>query len=214
MAWWADWWNGIARFFGYDVWQWGTTADWVVGLLTAAALIGTVVTIVSDKRRDQRKTANSFVTWVAGDPYGGTPQATGQMPSVMIENLGDMPVLGVQVNHSDGSGFVAITGVTTPTAKHGSFPPGASEEIDIPNYSYSKHDRLWVNFIDSHNQQWIRDAQTGKYLRRKPWPYSSPWVWAEFHLRRLKNEYDERAEARAAEKLSPSTKKNRNKKTK
>lgn len=214
MHWWVDVWDNWAKTWGYDRWEWGSAADWVAAIGTAGALWATAIIISSDKRRDQRERANQLVTWVAADPWGGTPQATGKKPSVLIENTGDAPILGVQVFHSDGSGYEHLAVVESKDAKHGSLPPGASEEIDIPTYTYGKHDRLYVVFVDANNQHWIRDAATGKYLRRKPWPFSSLWVWAQFNAKRIKSRYDEQAEARAAKKLSTSTTKKPKRKTK
>ena len=180
MQWWADLWDNWAKMGGYDVWEWGSAADWVGAIGTAGALIATVVIISSDKRRDRQKRANDLITWVAADPYGGTPQATGLMPTVMIENTGDTPILSVMVWHSDGTGHWHAFGVTAKGSLHGSLPPGASDEVEIPDYKYGKHDRIFVKFIDADNQHWTRNAATGKYLRRGPIPYSSPLAWIKF----------------------------------
>lgn len=165
------------------MWVWGNAAEWVGAIGTAGALIATVVIIMSDRRRERQKRANALVTWVAADPYGGTPQATGRLPVVMIENTGSEPILAVHVFHIDGTGIWSMYAATSPDSKHGSPVAGAAIEIEIPDYKYGRHDRLFLKFIDAGNQHWIRDAKTGKYLRWTPWPYSSLWVYVKFKWR-------------------------------
>lgn len=196
MQWWADLWDNWAKMWGYDVWEWGNTADWVGAIGTAGALIATVVIISSDKRRARQRRANDLITWVAADPYGGTPQATGLTPTVMIENTGDAPVPAIHVWHSDGSGFWAMYGLSASEAKHGSLEAGKKVEVNVPEYNYGKHDRLFLKFIDADNQHWTRDAMTGKYLRRDPIPFSSPWAWVKFRYKRARDKRENEVWAR------------------
>lgn len=177
VQWWADFWNRVAFWFGYSEWVWGSAGEWVGAIGTAGALIATLTIIAADKRRDQRRRANALVSWVAADPYGGTAQATGRMPTVLLENTGDAPVLAVHVYHSDGSGAWTVYEAAPRGSKHGSFAAGASVEIEIRDYGYRKHDRLFLKFIDADNQHWTRNAKTGKYVRWDPFPYSSLWVY-------------------------------------
>lgn len=215
MQWWVEFWNDWARTWGYDVWEWGNVAEWVGAIATVGALLGTAIIIAADRRRDRRRYANSVVTWVAADPYGGTPHATGRKPIVMIENTGTAPVLAAFVHHVDGSGTWSKYSATSPGSKHGSLVAGEAIELEIPDYNYGKHDRLFFKFIDADNQHWTRDATTGKYLRRDPSPYSSPLVRLKVQSEIWKSRYDNWRDERAAEKLSPTrSKKNPNKKTK
>jgi len=182
---WADFWNSVANWFGYEEWVWGSAGEWAGAIGTAGALIATVVIIASDKKRAKRQRANSLVSWVAADPWGGTAQATGLMPKVLLENTGEAPILAVHVFHFDGSGSYVQYGVESPGSEHGSLPAGASEEVEILNYGYGKHDRLFLKFIDADNQHWTRDAKSGKYKRWNPSPYSSLFVYAKVKSKQL-----------------------------
>lgn len=170
---WAKFWNDIAASFGYKEWIWGSAGEWAGAIGTAGALIATVVIIASDRQREQRRRANALVSWVAADPWAGTEQATGKAPIVILENTDAYPILALHVYYFDGSGTYIVYDGAARGSKHNTIPAGGSVEIEIPEYQYGKHDRLFIKFIDANNQHWIRNAKTGKYLRFDPWPYSS-----------------------------------------
>ncbi len=173
MQWWSQLWDNWAKFWGYDHWEWGTAGEWLGGIGTALALLATVHVIRADRLREKRKLADSFVTWVAGDPWKNTPHATGRMPIVVIENTGTVSVLAVHVFHFDGSGVYVIYDGSPAGSTHGSFPAGKRNEVEVKDFGYGKHDNIFISFVDANNVSWIRNAFSGKYIRRRPSPYSS-----------------------------------------
>ncbi|GAA1838563.1 hypothetical protein [Agromyces salentinus] len=61
MEWWAEAWNSVAQFFGYDEWVWGSAADWFAAIGTIAA-VGVTIAVVFREANLRKRSQTDQVT--------------------------------------------------------------------------------------------------------------------------------------------------------
>lgn len=64
MEWWAEWWNSVAQWFGYEAWNWSTAAEWFGAVGTVGALFLGIGIFMREERRKRRKQIESLSVWI------------------------------------------------------------------------------------------------------------------------------------------------------
>lgn len=88
MQWWADAWNSVARFFGYQEWVWGTVADWFAALGTVAAVAVAIFLVIRESTHTKRGQAEQvtvrIVDAVTSHAVDITNRSTEHFPYVEV----------------------------------------------------------------------------------------------------------------------------------
>lgn len=154
----ADFWNSIARFFGYEEWQWGTAADWVGAIGTAGALLLGLLLLAREITTNRRKDADNLVAWSnMGTVTAGERERWGRL--VHATNTGTRPIGAPAVTYKNKLGRYQ-TKFLTPSGDPDMIHPGEtvmtalSENIARASPIYlairDPSGRLWVRYVTAH----------------------------------------------------------------
>ncbi|WP_146082367.1 hypothetical protein [Rathayibacter sp. AY1C5] len=181
-------WDGIAQWFGYDFWNWGSAADWVTGLLTGGAVLLAVATFASERRRERQSQADRIVVRLR-------PQEDGTIKAIIrnysdsdisdvnlvVRSLGDVKFLSilyltlVRVLRDGGILAVSLTSLLPPKLTKATvvqedpfseIPPGKAETVVINLSRPRRHAFIaHLTFTDFRGTVWTRDLIRKKYVR-------------------------------------------------
>lgn len=164
MTWWADFWNGVARFFGYETWVWGSAGEWISGLFAAAAVIWAVRVFRHERSVEVKTEASALMFWHQAilTPTGeGTK--TSVMGRIVFVNAGTRPASRISVIvPKDFEGRAFVRRYTSQSVLHS----GASVEFDETQYPLSLI-KGYVSYTDGSGREWYRDIKNGEYLTAK-----------------------------------------------
>ena len=160
----ADYWDGVAKFFGYSSWQWGTAADWVAAVGTAGAFLFGFLILRRDRRLLERSLADSFATWVEPRTISGSQERSEQL-EVHAFNAGAMPVRASFLVVPTEKGLDRIR-LGENTANGRAIGPDQSTSVVITMPRSADTTRLLVEFVDGRGRTWRRQVLNGNYVSR------------------------------------------------
>lgn len=147
-----EFWDSVAMLFGYDRWEWGSTADWVGAIGTAGAFLFGFLIFARDKQRQTRELANRFATWLEEDATTGTT-------TLHAHNGADLPVINATaLLEIDGAIRLKDLPENTRSVKAGSSASVALRDKD------AKATTIYIQFTDGASRRWTRELRTGRYL--------------------------------------------------
>jgi hypothetical protein len=168
MQWWADWWDSVARFFGYDVWLWGTAADWVGAIGTTGALFLALLVIGREQINSRRAIADRVAVRIDERWSEELESGTGRS---MLE----------VTNHNEvGFPFVEVFWrLHKPRAKPRAFATHAAtdgedmsagerivEVVDMPHAPGSSLIMV-AELCDPNGRKWYRDVIKDRYISKR-----------------------------------------------
>ncbi|MFF2772899.1 hypothetical protein ACFVUP_37950, partial [Streptomyces bacillaris] len=122
----TSWWNNI---------NWGTAPEWVSGLLTSVSVLLAVSILWRDRRRERRRFADSFVSWVdyTGNPKDAVLAEHWMYAVVHMFNSADVHVPVIVLRYRDSNGD---TGAAAPLIRDDtgalSHPPRTEASVKVP----------------------------------------------------------------------------------
>lgn len=152
-----DFWDSVARIFGYDSWAWGTVADWVGALGTAGAFLFGFLIFARDKQRQRRELADRFATWLE---KGSTPQPD----KLFAHNGADLPVVDARAIFRLPKGFESRD-FDYATSSGRAVKAETSTAIPLRDNEASATE-IYLEFTDGASRQWTRELRSGRYLNR------------------------------------------------
>lgn len=172
MQWWSEMWNAVAQFFGYDVWLWGSAADWFAAAGTVGALFAALFVIMQDRRGKERELARAITAWHVETTELSTEDEipdTGSV-NVTVHNGSARPAVGVEATVLWGDGEVSHLSPTIRTKYDAPFIPeilpGSSAEFELAQRGEIRAvEMVHVRFVDGNGVPWVRNL-TMKRLRR------------------------------------------------
>ncbi len=168
MQWWASVWDGIAKFFGYEQWLWGSAAEWLGAIGTAGAFLFGFLLLARDRRKDEQQHADALtvaIRWETGSSLGGGRTYT---LVVYMHNASDrpIPVLWITYQRADAKG--TPTWYRLPVNQGHAEPvmldPRKSSTVRIGGFDGPELPVIYVEFSDTRGKQWVRDIRTNEYL--------------------------------------------------
>lgn len=164
MTWWRDFWDGLARSFGYAEWVWGSAADWVAAIGTVGAFGFGFLLLRREIRERRSEHANALRT----EPTFLNNPLSGKWSLVVdVENSGPSTVTGVSVYQKavGGPDMIAFFG------KYDNFrwkmAPGATQRRTIELDHAPAELKLFVEFRDVSGRQWRRSLDDQTYISRR-----------------------------------------------
>lgn len=172
MQWWADIWYGVGSFFGFDRVEWGNAAEWFGSVASGAALIVAVVVFAEGQYRDSRAGADGFHTslWSSKSPLNQTG-----LPNELVvdaKNLGGTPIWMPSVLVRRNGNLKGYYQIPLHPTDRPMFPSGYTSQYGISvAFAGVSRSQTFVRFRDGRNRWWIREVDSGKYIRglRKWW---------------------------------------------
>lgn len=152
-----DFWDSLARIFGYEHWEWGSAADWVGAIGTAGAFLFGFLIFWRDKQRQRRELADRFATWLEA---GASPQPD----KLFAHNGAELPVVDARAFFEVETGFLSLN-FDYATSSGRAVKAATSTSIPLRDNEASASE-IYVQFTDGTSQQWIRNLRTGRYLNR------------------------------------------------
>lgn len=155
-------WDGIAQWFGYDVWDWGSAADWVAGVGTVATFVIAGRVLQIQARDKKRQLADLFLTHVRirkrEDGF--------QEFVIRGHNLGETRIYNPVLYYYEWDGERATGPLWPIDDKQLSILPKAygTSRTSRPLHPFAPSPTF--RFVDSNGRVWLRSGWSGRYISR------------------------------------------------
>ncbi|MFD6817727.1 hypothetical protein ACFWCH_12470 [Microbacterium sp. NPDC060132] len=164
---WADLWDNWAKMWGYEVWDWGNTADWIGALGTSGAFAFGFYLLNLQRKTAERAKADGFVTWFAWEAKKGDDNKYTYDAVIRAHNATDYHVPMVWVlNEYAEKAFRRKRFVVDENEVNG-LAPGEEGVARLAGYTSDELPLTLIEITDAEGRQWVRNLQTGTYLKEK-----------------------------------------------
>lgn len=156
----ADWWDGVAHWFGYREWVWGSAADWVAAIGALAAFSFALYLAWDEVRRSRRSQADKVATWMSHRQNS----ETGDWDTfVEVYNASEVPLLDAKIIAEPTFGDVYVTMAKEKKGFVG-VRPGQRITRRIPRTKRPQALPVYIRLTDASATTRVRDLRTNEYV--------------------------------------------------
>lgn len=164
----ADFWDGIAQFFGYNRWEWGSAGEWLAVLGALGAAYVTWRIYERGRYFEDRKQADELHTTLSVKQSIGASGGDLKEFEFRAENTSGAPIWIpiAYVPTMDGNGYDQVRLYTE--EKVGVLESGAGTRRYLPHSDPGvSRAGVIVRFRDARNRWWTRYLETGRYIAER-----------------------------------------------
>lgn len=164
---WADLWDNWAKMWGYDVWEWGNTADWVGALGTSGAFLFGFYLLNHQRKNAERAQADGFVTWFAWEAKKQPDGSYLYDAVINAQNATDYHIPMVWVLNEIGDKSYRRKRFMVDGKEKNGVAPKEVGTVRLAGYGESELPLTLIEIKDASGRFWVRNLQTGEYLKKK-----------------------------------------------
>lgn len=170
MYWWADMWNSVAQFFGYDEWVWGSVGEWAAAIGTTLAVGATIGLYRHGRLIDARKQADAFHTSLSVHTLGNESGSIQEL-KFRATNSSEATIWFATLYVPGSTEEAAYTGIRLYSNELvGSLDGGQSVTRYLPVTDVQAvRQRIIVRFRDARNRWWYREVEGARYISEGSW---------------------------------------------
>ncbi|WP_156153181.1 hypothetical protein [Microbacterium oxydans] len=168
MQWWANMWDAVAQFFGYDLWQWGTTAEWFGALGTILALFWALKLFRDEREQRQRIEADAFYAFADIGWIMSMERRTGSSDfgyvHITLRNNGttDIHVQTIYIFENE-----EVRVFRAGPLDDRMLPPRKALRLEYTDRPIDSKFEVYVAFRDSGGRRWLRDARKNRLVEAR-----------------------------------------------
>ncbi|VXC39239.1 hypothetical protein [Plantibacter sp. T3] len=159
-----EFWDGIAQWFGYDYWAWGSAADWFVGLATVTASIVALNLALQAKSNERRSTVSGVMASVQEI---AVPEDEYRSFAINVSNAGVYVVSQVKGHWTwltrEGERLQSVSAVNGMVPVKPQSENRIQGDMETP---FARSVRYIVEVTDVRGQVWYYDLRKGRYISR------------------------------------------------